>query len=161
MTKGKTVELLNVNLSNSERVTEVERVIKKKLEEGAEETQAFRKIVMKEVGGFTKREFEKAREVVNSGVPDNILVMNLRGLVSGYNRIAPKIKKKVEKKYSLSAKSSEIMRFIRHRWYNGQSVGDVIEIMFNDWAEDYITEYRNYTDEKREMVFKYKGAGDN
>lgn len=156
--KAKSVRI-DVNSSNSERVRQVEEVINRRLHKGAEDTPAFRKIIMKEVGAFSKGEFLKAKEVVDSGGPEKILIMNKRGLTAGYNQVKPKVRKKIEKRYNLSAKSSDIMRFVAHRYYSGQGVGAVIERMFNEWAKDYVTEYKNYADEERQRIFNYKNNG--
>ncbi len=151
---------LEVNLSNSERVEKIETVIEQRLEGGAEDSPAFRKIVCKALG-FSPGEMKKAKAVIDTNNPDFILRMNKAGLTSGWNQVKPKeARKRVERKYSLSAKSSDIMRFVRHRYYNGQSIGDVIEMMFNDWAEDYIKEYRSYTAEELIKKFDYKNNGD-
>ncbi len=158
MIKGKAVELLDVTKSNSERFLICERTIKKKLEEGAEDSPAFRKVCMKEIGGFTKGEFEKAKMVCDSQNEDFILCLNKRGLIAGWNQIKPKgVKKKVEKKYSLlSVKSSDLLKYISHRYYTGQGVGAVLEIIFRDWSEEYRKEYMAYSDEERERRYNYK-----
>ena len=150
----------NETLSNSQRVLEIEKCIRNKVLKGANDTPAFRKICMSEIGGFTKSEFEKAREVLETGNPDNILVMNLKGLVSGYNRIKPKVRKKVEKKYSLSAESSDIMMFINYKFFPGQRVSETIKQMVEEWGKDFITDYRSYSNFDRERLHNYKNNGD-
>ena len=153
--KSKVVKL-KIESSNSERVKQVQAVLRQRVQEGAEDSRAFRKIVYKQIGGFTEGEYLKAKEVVDSGDSNNIFIMNFKGLTAGYNKVKPKIRKPRKVVYKLNEVSSDQLRWIAFRYYEGKTPNGLLEDIFKVSEKDYITEYRGYTDDERMRKFAYK-----